>query len=183
MTKPHPLTADREQQIRTLDLLALMDDRSAAVISGHLAALLGEIDRLRAEPATARKLTPNEHSAAWHAIEGTAGEDGADAGTILNAVLDRLGIAPPTAADEMAASLRRNGFKPGGTDAELAGVQATDKEPPAEACGKCKTPFDPTDIRFVDSRARYRETPYCRSCVDRCHDSTDAFHRCVICDS
>ncbi|NEB07844.1 hypothetical protein G3I32_02930, partial [Streptomyces coelicoflavus] len=32
---------------RTLDLLELMSDRVAPVISGHLAALLGEIDRLR----------------------------------------------------------------------------------------------------------------------------------------
>jgi hypothetical protein len=54
---------------------------------------------------------------------------------------------------------------------------------PAEVCAKCKTPFDPTDTRFVDSRARYNDTPFCRSCVDRCHDSTDAFHRCVICDT
>lgn len=49
MTTDQPLTADREMTIRTLDLEPLMDDRSAAVISGHLAALLGEIDRLRGE--------------------------------------------------------------------------------------------------------------------------------------
>lgn len=181
MTKP--LT---DQQLDEIEALAAhlyeyadQPEEADTLADVHVPELVAEVRRLRAP----RTLTPAEHSAAWHAIEGTAGEDGADAGTILNAVLDRLGIAPPTAADEMAASLRRNGFKPGGTDAELAGVQATDKEPPAEACGKCKTPFDPTDIRFVDSRARYRETPYCRSCVDRCHDSTDAFHRCVICDS
>ena len=48
MTDQTPLTDEREQQIRTLDLAPLMSDRSAAVISGHLAALLGEIDRLRA---------------------------------------------------------------------------------------------------------------------------------------
>ncbi|MFD4795912.1 hypothetical protein [Streptomyces anulatus] len=41
------LTPNREQEIRTLDLLELMSDRTAPVISGHLAALLGEIDRLR----------------------------------------------------------------------------------------------------------------------------------------
>ena len=52
MTEPltnQQLDAAREMQIRTLDLSPLMDDRSAAAISGHLAALLGEIDRLRAE--------------------------------------------------------------------------------------------------------------------------------------
>lgn len=46
-----PLTPDREQEIRTLDLLELMSDRVAPVISGHLAALLAEVDRLRAEQA------------------------------------------------------------------------------------------------------------------------------------
>lgn len=44
-----PLTPDREQEIRTLDLLELMSDRVAPLISGHLAALLAEVDRLRAE--------------------------------------------------------------------------------------------------------------------------------------
>ncbi|MFF2731840.1 hypothetical protein ACFVS9_28515 [Streptomyces sp. NPDC058008] len=43
-----PLTPDREQEIRTLDLLELMSDRAAPVISGHLAVLLAEVDRLRA---------------------------------------------------------------------------------------------------------------------------------------
>lgn len=47
--EPLPLSVEQERAIRSLDLLALMDDRAAPVISGHLAALLGEIDRLRAE--------------------------------------------------------------------------------------------------------------------------------------
>lgn len=51
---------------------------------------------------------------------------------------------------------------------------------PSEACGKCKQPFDPADTRF-DGRARYHLTPYCRGCVDRCHDNEIADHRCVIC--
>lgn len=45
-----------------------------------------------------RALTSNEHSAAWHAIEGTAAEEGADPDTVLNAVLAALGIDPPAAA-------------------------------------------------------------------------------------
>ena len=48
------------------------------------------------------------------------------------------------------------------------------------ACAKCKTPFDPTDTRF-DGTGRYAQTPYCGRCVDACHESTDAFHRCAIC--
>ncbi|MEU0207392.1 hypothetical protein [Streptomyces canus] len=58
-----------------------------------------------------------------------------------------------------------------------------DVETPAaveETCGKCRQPFDPADTRF-DGRARYHETPYCRGCVDRCHDNEIADHRCVIC--
>lgn len=65
----------------------------------------------------------------------------------------------------------------------------TDRPDPAEeqpaaeeraACGKCRTPFDPADTRF-DGAARYSLTPYCRGCVDRCHDTEIADHRCVIC--
>ncbi|WP_393075156.1 hypothetical protein [Streptomyces sp. LN704] len=55
-------------------------------------ALLAEVRRLRA-----RSLTENEYSAAWHAVEGAAGEEGADPGTVLHAVLDRLGITVPAA--------------------------------------------------------------------------------------
>lgn len=47
--KPMPLSVEQERAIRSLDLLALMNDRAAPVVSGHLAALLGEIDRLRVE--------------------------------------------------------------------------------------------------------------------------------------
>lgn len=47
---------------------------------------------------TRRRLTEGEHDAAWHAIEGAAGEDGADPGTVLAAVLRALGIDPPGAA-------------------------------------------------------------------------------------
>jgi hypothetical protein len=49
----------------------------------------------------------------------------------------------------------------------------------AEACGKCKRPFNPADPRW-DGAARYAETPYCRRCIDGCQEA-DAFHACVIC--
>lgn len=58
-----------------------------------------EVRRLRA-----RQLTPSEYNAAWHAVEGTAGEEGADPGTVLHAVLDRLGIEWQTAAHPAAAA-------------------------------------------------------------------------------
>ncbi|MFJ8538132.1 hypothetical protein [Streptomyces sp. NPDC093591] len=53
-------------------------------------------------------------------------------------------------------------------------------EQPAEVCGKCRRPFDPADTRF-DGHAWHKQTPYCRACVDCCHDSEIADHRCVIC--
>lgn len=54
-----------------------------------------------------RTLTEGEYNAAWHAVEGAAGEEGADPGTVLHAVLNRLGIewqdaARPAAAEETA---------------------------------------------------------------------------------
>jgi hypothetical protein len=48
------LTSDREQQIRTLDLLTLMPEQPAAIIAGHLAVLLSEVDRLRDDLAEER---------------------------------------------------------------------------------------------------------------------------------
>ncbi|MFJ9037428.1 hypothetical protein ACIRF8_12675 [Streptomyces sp. NPDC102406] len=48
------------------------------------------------------------------------------------------------------------------------------------ACRKCRAPFDPGDTR-VDGSAQHYNTPYCRGCVDRCHDNEIADHRCVIC--
>ncbi|MFD4921182.1 hypothetical protein ACFWNE_07660 [Streptomyces goshikiensis] len=55
-------------------------------------------DILTAAPPTHRRLTEAEHDRAWHAIEGAAGEDGADPGTVLAAVLRALDIDPPEAA-------------------------------------------------------------------------------------
>lgn len=60
-----------------------------------LKKMRGTVERLRAKLAAPRTLTESEHNAAWHAIEGAAGEDMADPGTVLNAVLHALGITPP----------------------------------------------------------------------------------------
>jgi len=132
----------------------VLDDSDRGPWGKTIGADIAELRRMAdetqpAQPAR-RVLTPNEHDRAWHAIEGAAGEPGADPGTILNAVLHALRIEAPTAEDEQA------------------------------KCGKCQQPFDPTDTRF-DGHARHRETPYCRRCVDLCHDSEIADHRCVIC--
>ncbi|MDW8807735.1 hypothetical protein P1P68_23850 [Streptomyces scabiei] len=47
-------------------------------------------------------------------------------------------------------------------------------------CARCHRPFDSADTAF-DGRARYRETPHCRRCVDNCREGS-AEHVCVICD-
>ncbi|TJZ55581.1 hypothetical protein FCH28_09575 [Streptomyces piniterrae] len=49
-----------------------------------------------------------------------------------------------------------------------------------ETCGQCRRPFDAADTRF-DGQARHHETPFCRGCVDRCHESTDVGHECPVC--
>lgn len=70
--------------------------------------------------------------------------------------------------------------------AELLDSMLSFRSPAAEAqqevCGKCRQPFDSADSRF-DGRARFYLTPYCRGCVDRCHDTEIADHRCVICQT
>lgn len=47
-------------------------------------------------------------------------------------------------------------------------------------CRRCHRPFAPTDARH-DGHARHGETPWCRACVDNCHEGS-AVHVCVICD-
>ena len=47
------------------------------------------------------------------------------------------------------------------------------------ACGRCGVPFDPADTAF-DGRARYRDTLFCRGCIDQCHEA-GADHCCIIC--
>jgi hypothetical protein len=59
-----PMTPEREREIRSLDLLELMSERSAAVVSGHLAALLGETSRLRARVAELE--AEREKLIRWH---------------------------------------------------------------------------------------------------------------------
>ncbi|WP_075662246.1 hypothetical protein [Streptomyces acidiscabies] len=50
----------------------------------------------------------------------------------------------------------------------------------ATRCRRCRKPFEGDGTRF-DGRARYRDTAWCRSCVDNCHDGGTE-HTCVICE-
>ncbi|MEV7654608.1 hypothetical protein AB0O39_10600 [Streptomyces anulatus] len=101
-TAPAPLAARFEALAAEWEARGEYGDSSITDRARELRAVLaGE-----AQPAR-RRLTPNEHDRAWHAIEGGVGEDGADPGTVLNAVLHALRIDAPTAAEEQAASPRR----------------------------------------------------------------------------
>jgi hypothetical protein len=107
MTDTSPLAED---QIDDIDALAAhLHEYATTLDKIHQAqldqltgtdvpAMAAEIRRLRA-----RTLTKSEHSAAWHAVEGAASEEGADPGTVLHAVLDRLGITVPGAEEQPAA--------------------------------------------------------------------------------
>ena len=76
-----------------------LDPERAAVLHEDLAGPDGE-----STTPPRQTLTPNEYDSAWHAVEGAAGEVGADPGTILHAVLDRLGIQWQDAAQPTATS-------------------------------------------------------------------------------
>ncbi|PYC83434.1 hypothetical protein C7C46_08855 [Streptomyces tateyamensis] len=52
--------------------------------------------------------------------------------------------------------------------------------PSQPQCGACRRPFDPNDRRW-NGRAQHGDSPWCRSCIDRCHDNASADHRCLIC--
>jgi hypothetical protein len=67
-------------------------------------------------------------------------------------------------------------------EVEMERINATRKGwlPGVDVCGKCRREFDDTDTRF-DGLSRYKATPFCRGCVDRCHDNETADHRCPVC--
>lgn len=48
-------------------------------------------------------------------------------------------------------------------------------------CGRCQNRFDASDPSF-DGAAEYRDSGFCRGCVDRCHESSDFAHACPVCD-
>lgn len=68
---------------------------------------------------------------------------------------------------------------PAGKDTSGADQAPAGESTQPAACGRCRTPFDPADTRW-DGPGRYGKTPWCRRCVDNCHEA-GADHRCVIC--
>lgn len=51
-----------------------------------------------------------------------------------------------------------------------------------EHCARCGRQFVPEDTTYA-GWAQYRTSPFCRACVDVCHDSESADHRCAVCTS
>ncbi|MDX3708765.1 hypothetical protein PV733_07225 [Streptomyces europaeiscabiei] len=92
----------------------------------------------------------------------------------------RARIARVTVGEALAESPDQLGWNADFLRQRLATEQAEADERAKIRCGRCHQPFDSTDTRF-DGRARYGETPYCRSCVDNCHEGS-AEHVCRICD-
>jgi hypothetical protein len=103
--QPAPLTA-AERQFLTFALDEAADEMTLRDgFTDEDRAALETFRRMAAEEQPRRTLTPDEHTRAWHAIEGTAGEPGADPGTVLAAVLRVLDIdAPPSALTEQPAT-------------------------------------------------------------------------------
>lgn len=117
-----------------------------------VAALVAEVRRQRAELADLH--AENAKLIRWH------GEDDKALDKMRNTIVGpRVELAEAGAA---------------------ASAVETGEEQQAAACAKCKTPFDPDDARH-DGHAREGITSFCRRCVDRCHESTDAFHVCAVC--
>ncbi|MEV8042439.1 hypothetical protein AB0P02_01160 [Streptomyces griseoluteus] len=63
---------------------------------------------------------------------------------------------------------------------QIAVEQADADERAKNRCRRCHNTFDPNDQRF-DGRARHQDSPWCRRCIDNCHDGS-AEHSCVICN-
>lgn len=68
--------------------------------------------------------------------------------------------------------------RPPGLDKLLDYVTARLEEP--TECGRCEHQFQhPPGHGY--GVTRYRNTQWCTDCVDRCHDSELADHRCAVC--
>lgn len=81
-----PKYVGRSRNLRTVELSQRDADEIRAILDEAFPRKAVEERRV---------LTLGEYDAAWHAVEGSAGEEGADPGTVLRAVLDRLGIGTP----------------------------------------------------------------------------------------
>ena len=107
-------------------------------------------------------------------------DDGPDLGPAWNAAYLREQLAKHPVTGYVTAEQAHAALDAGKSWSEAVSLPAERPHAGPPSCGRCRKPFDPTDTRF-DGRARHGETPYCRSCVDNCHEGS-AEHVCVICD-
>ncbi|MBT2673973.1 hypothetical protein J7E95_24760 [Streptomyces sp. ISL-14] len=95
-------------------------------------------------------------------------------------ILRRASLARVVAGEALAEQPSNLGWNVDYLRNRLIAEQAEADEREKNKCGRCRRPFDPNDTRF-DGHARHKDTPWCRSCVDNCHDGGTE-HVCVICD-
>jgi hypothetical protein len=95
-------------------------------------------------------------------------------------VLERAALARTTVGPALAEASADLGWNVDYLQQKLAAEEAEAAERERNRCRRCSTPFDPADTRF-DGRARHGDSPWCRWCVDACHEGS-AEHVCMICD-
>ncbi|MER8030669.1 hypothetical protein ABTZ78_17120 [Streptomyces bauhiniae] len=204
MTQPDRLTDEQLDEYEAVLQNAVHTGSDIALAAG--AVLLAEVRRHRAElAAPATELRDHIADAlaradGWQWADGLKGRSPiwreyqrrADAVLpVLPAPVGRAAILREV-ADRYDAILKRATGRPGFDPRYYQGVHdvihglrrlADEASTPTEAvegCGRCRHAFDPADERF-DGHARFKQTPYCRRCVDTCRDTEMADHRCVIC--
>lgn len=178
--------------------LAQYGERASTFNCGDEQAIYSLACEMRDELAKARAaLMESEGQATRYAnwlvdIRNAVGGSGfPDLPSIVRALPARHRAAALREADECIAALPQDHERdPGrGNAREVLRhmADAAGKDTPAggestreATCGRCRRPFDPADTRF-DGRARHRQSPFCRGCVDTCHESTDPFHKCPVC--
>ena len=95
-------------------------------------------------------------------------------------IKERAGLAKVVVRDALDEGTDRIGWNADWLPSKLTAEQADADEREKNRCGRCRTAFDPADTAF-DGRARHAETPWCRRCIDNCHEGS-AEHVCPICD-
>ncbi|MCP3769513.1 hypothetical protein [Streptomyces sp. MAR25Y5] len=95
-------------------------------------------------------------------------------------ILDRAAEARTVAVAALAEDPADIGWNVDYLRSKLAAEQADAKRRDNGRCRRCLRPFDADDTRFA-GHSRHADTPWCRRCVDNCHDG-GAEHVCVICD-
>ncbi|MFI2431967.1 hypothetical protein [Streptomyces sp. NPDC018693] len=95
-------------------------------------------------------------------------------------ILDRAALARIVARETLAEDDENRAQSIGYLQRKLAQEEENAAERERQRCRRCRADFDPADTAF-DGRARHRDTPWCRRCVDNCHEGGTE-HVCVICE-